>query len=70
MNYIYRTEAILLCLGCTSTGDLPGQTHINKTEANGDDAHPNILATWMEFKTLHKQQISHIQSNTETNLNL
>jgi hypothetical protein len=44
------------------------QTHIHKTEATGNDAHQNALATRTEVKTLHKQQNSHIQSNTQTNL--
>jgi hypothetical protein len=46
------------------------QTHIHQTEATGNDVHQNILATWTEFKTLDKQQTFHIQSNTQTNLDL
>jgi hypothetical protein len=37
-------------------------------EATGNGAPQYVLATWMEVKTLHKQQNSHIQSNTQTNL--
>jgi hypothetical protein len=44
------------------------QTHIHKTEASGNDAHQNALAAWTEIKTLHKQQNSHIWSNTQTSL--
>jgi hypothetical protein len=44
------------------------QTHIHKTEATGNDAHQNVLSTWNEVKTLHKQQNSHIQINTQSNL--
>jgi hypothetical protein len=32
------------------------QTHTRETEATGNDAHQNALATWPEVKTLHKQQ--------------
>jgi hypothetical protein len=39
-------------------------------EATGNDAHQNALATWVEIRTLHKQQNSHIQSNTQSNLDL
>jgi hypothetical protein len=46
------------------------QIHIHKTEATGNDAHQNVLATWMEVKTLYKQKYSHMQSNTETNQDL
>jgi hypothetical protein len=46
------------------------QTHIHKTEVTGNDARQNALATWTEVKTLHKQQNSHIQSNTQTNQDL
>jgi hypothetical protein len=46
------------------------QTYIHKTEATGNDAHEDALATWTEVKTLHKQQNSDIQSNAQTNLNL
>jgi hypothetical protein len=42
------------------------QTHIHKTEASGNDAHKNAVATWTEVKALHKQQNSLIQSNTQT----
>jgi hypothetical protein len=35
------------------------QTHIHKTEATGNDAHQNALATWTEVKSLHTQQNSH-----------
>jgi hypothetical protein len=48
---------------CTSTGDLPGSN-------TGNDPYQNYLATWTEVKALHKQQNSHIQSNTQTNLDL
>jgi hypothetical protein len=33
------------------------QTHIHKTEATGNDAHQNALATWTEVKPFHSQQI-------------
>jgi hypothetical protein len=46
------------------------QTHIHKTEATGNDAHQNAVATWTEVKTLHKQQNPHIKCNTQTNLDL
>jgi hypothetical protein len=46
------------------------QTHIHRTEATENDAHQNALATWTEVETLHKQQNSHIQSNTQSNLDL
>jgi hypothetical protein len=34
------------------------------------DTHQNALATWTEVKTLHKQQNSHIQGDTQTGLDL
>jgi hypothetical protein len=46
------------------------QTHIHETQATGNDDDQNALATWVEVKTLHKQQNCHIQSNTQTNLDL
>jgi hypothetical protein len=46
------------------------QTQIHKTEATGNNAHQNALATWTEVKALHKQQNSHIQSNIQTKLDL
>jgi hypothetical protein len=46
------------------------QTHIHKSEATRNDAHQNALATWMEVKSLHNQQNSQIQSNTQINLDL
>jgi hypothetical protein len=45
-------------------------THIHKTEATGNDAQKNALATLTEVKTLRKQQNAPIQSNTQTNLDL
>jgi hypothetical protein len=46
------------------------QTHIHKTEVTGTDAHQNALDTWTEVETSYKQQNSHIQSNTQINLDL
>jgi hypothetical protein len=46
------------------------QTHLHKTEATGNDAHQNVLATWTEVKTLQEQQNSHILRNTQTNMDL
>jgi hypothetical protein len=54
--------------GCPWTGDYLVQTHIHKMEATGNAAHQNAFPTWTEVKILHKQQHSHIQSNTETNV--
>jgi hypothetical protein len=42
------------------------QTHIHKMEATGNDARQNALDTWTEVRTLHRQQNSDIQSNTQT----
>jgi hypothetical protein len=39
-------------------------------EVAGNDAHQNALVTWTDVKTLHKQQNSHIQNSTQTNLDL
>jgi hypothetical protein len=39
-------------------------------EATGNVAHQNAVATWTKVKTLHTQQNSHIQSNTQTSLDL
>jgi hypothetical protein len=39
-------------------------------ETTGNDACQNALAAWTEVKTFHKQQTSHTQSNTQTNLHL
>jgi hypothetical protein len=50
--------------GCTLTGDLPGQTHIRKTETSGNEAHQNVLAIWTQVKTLHKQQNPHVHRYT------
>jgi hypothetical protein len=38
-----------------------------KTETVENDPHQYVLVTWTQFKTLHKQQPPHIQSNTDTN---
>jgi hypothetical protein len=57
-------------LGLHTNRRLTWRKHIHKTEATGNDAHQNALATWIEVKTLHKQQDSHIQSNTQSNLDL
>jgi hypothetical protein len=46
------------------------QTHVHNTEATGNDAHRNASNTWTKTISLHKQQNPHIQSNTQTNLNL
>jgi hypothetical protein len=43
---------------------------LGKTEATCNDAQHNALAAWTEFKALDKQQTFHIQSNTQTNLDL
>jgi hypothetical protein len=46
------------------------QIQIRKTETIGNNHYQNVLATWTQFQTLHKQQNYHIQSNIETNLDL
>jgi hypothetical protein len=46
------------------------QTHICKMEVTGNDAHQNALATWTKVKSLHNQQNSHIENNTQTSLDL
>jgi hypothetical protein len=44
------------------------QTHIHKTEAAVNDAYRTVLTIWMEIKSLHKQQNSHLQRNIRTNV--
>jgi hypothetical protein len=56
--------------GCYLTEDLPGANTYSQTEATGNDAHQNALATSTQVATLHKQQTSLIQSNPQTNLDL
>jgi hypothetical protein len=56
--------------GCTLTGDLSGATHIRKIEATAKDPNLNVLVTWTQIKTFHKQQTSHIQRNNQTSLGL
>jgi hypothetical protein len=36
----------------------------------GLNANQNVLATWTEVKTLHKQRTSYIRSSTQTTLDL
>jgi hypothetical protein len=45
------------------------QTHFRKMETR-NHPHQNVLVTRTQVKTLHKQQTSLIQSNTQTNLHL
>jgi hypothetical protein len=54
----------------TLTGELQAQTHFSKTETTRNYSHENLLVTWLQVKILHKQQTSHIQNNTQTNLDL
>jgi hypothetical protein len=58
---------ISIISGSTSKQDLPGANTYSPT---GNDTHQNALATSAEIKTLHMQQNSHIQSNTQTNPDL
>jgi hypothetical protein len=57
-------------LGLNLDRRLAWRKHIHKTEASENDAHRNALVAWAEVKFLHKQQNSHIQSKTDTNLDL
>jgi hypothetical protein len=47
-------------LDCTLTRDLPGANTFSKTETTRNHPHQNVLVTWMQVKTLHKQQTSHM----------
>jgi hypothetical protein len=46
------------------------QTHFRKTETTRNHPHQSVLITPTKVKTLHKQQTSHIQNNTQSNLDL
>jgi hypothetical protein len=66
LNWIFMPSS---AKRCQISRDAPqhetylAQIYIHKTEATGNDARQNALATWIEVKTLYRQQNSHIQSN-------
>jgi hypothetical protein len=44
--------------------------HFHKMESTRNHPHQNVPVTRTQVKTVHKQQTSHIQNNTETNPDL
>jgi hypothetical protein len=71
INNVHLPQQDVKCIGLHLNRRLTWPKNIfTKWEQLGINAHQSALATWMEVKILHIRQNSHIQSSTQTNLDL